>query len=415
MILKLILFSVLAIIVSAEKVRYDNYALYKVNPETEEQLKFLKDLYEKNEEYDFWKAPSHVGEYVSLVSPPELKEELEHSLKKRSIYSEITLNNLQEAFDAQLYSRRKRDTREGLYWTNYQTIDEIYGWFSDLERNNSNVVSVVTIGQTHEGRNITGIKISRGSGDRVFFLQAGELGADWLSPVILTYIANELIFSNDPEIKAAAEDFTWYIFPLTNPDGFQFSQDSVRLWMKNRRPISTGVIGVDLSKNWNSQWGVSGGSHSPSASNFIGEGPFSEPETRQLSNFIDSVSSKLTAFLSFRSFGQRFLIPFAHSNDPIYNYNEMVTIGRRAMGSLAVRYNTQYLVGTSKAVHDGATGSITDWVKYRYRPRIAATYMLRDTGNSGFSLPVNQITPTAEETLDSLLAIIREAKFINVL
>uniref|UniRef100_A0A2A4J0V2 Zinc carboxypeptidase A 1 n=1 Tax=Heliothis virescens TaxID=7102 RepID=A0A2A4J0V2_HELVI len=415
MILKLILFSVLALIVSAEKVRYDNYALYKVNPENEEQLKFLKDLFEKNEEYNFWKAPSHVGEYVSLVSPPELKEELEHSLKKRSIYSELKLNNIQEAFDAQLYSRRKRDTREGLYWTNYQTIEDIYGWFATLEGNNSNIVSIVNIGQSHEGRNITGIKISRGSGDRVFLLQAGEIGADWLSPVILTYIANELIFSNDPEVRAAAEDFTWYIVPLINPDGFQFSQDSIRLWTKNRRPITSNAIGVDLSKNWNSQWGVSGGSHTPSAQNYMGQGPFSEPETRQLSYFIDSISSKFTAFLSFRSFGQRFLIPFAHSNDPIYNYNEMVTIGRRAMGSLAVRYNTQYLVGTSRAVHDGATGAIADWVKYRHRPRIAATYMLRDTGSFGYTLPVNQITPTAEETMDSLLAIIREAKFINAL
>ena len=77
------------------------------------------------------------------------------------------------------------------------------------------------------GRDITGIRISRGSGTRAFVLQAGEVGADWLSPTILTYIANQLIFSNDAEIRAAAEDFVWYIFPLTNPDGFQFSQDSV--------------------------------------------------------------------------------------------------------------------------------------------------------------------------------------------
>lgn len=77
------------------------------------------------------------------------------------------------------------------------------------------------------GRNITGIKITRGSGTQAFFLQAGEVAADWLSPTILTYFANELIHSEDPEIKAAAEDFTWYIFPMVNPDGHQFTQDSV--------------------------------------------------------------------------------------------------------------------------------------------------------------------------------------------
>ncbi|CAD0204037.1 unnamed protein product [Chrysodeixis includens] len=381
MILKLILINVLVVLVVAEKVRYDNYALYKVHPDTEEKLKFLNELYEKNNRLDFWKPPSQVNEPVSVVSPPELKEEFEHSLKKRSIRSEITLKNLQEAFDAQLYSRKKRSTSNEIYWTNYQTIEDIYNWFNHLASTQSSV-STFNVGKSHEGRNITGIKITRGSGTRAFFLQGGELGADWLSPTIVTYIANQLIHSNDPEIKAAAEDFTWYILPLVNPDGFQFSQDSVRSWVKNRRPTSPSTIGVDLSKNWNAHWGINGASFSMAANNYAGHGPFSEVETRQVSEFIESIQSSLSGFLSFRSFGQRLLIPYA-----------------------------QY----STTPPDGATGAIADWVKFRYNTTIAATYLLRDTGLFGYALPVSQITPSGEETLDSLLAIIREAKFINVL
>ena len=64
---------------------------------------------------------------------------------------------------------------------------------------------------------------------------------------------------------------------------------------------------------------------------------------------------------------------------------------------------------------DGATGSVTDWAKYRYNPPVAATYLLRDTGAWGFTLPVGQITPTAEETFDSIIAIIREARHVNAL
>lgn len=89
-------------------------------------------------------------------------------------------------------------------------------------------VTEICLFLNYSGRNITGIKITRGTGTRVFVLQAGEIGADWLSPAILTYIANQLIRSDNPEIRAAAEDFTWYIFPLLNLDGFQFTQDSVR-------------------------------------------------------------------------------------------------------------------------------------------------------------------------------------------
>ncbi|XP_026742947.1 zinc carboxypeptidase A 1-like [Trichoplusia ni] len=319
------------------------------------------------------------------------------------------------AFDAQLYSRKKRSTSNEIYWTNYQTIEDIYNWFNHLASTQSSV-STFTVGRSHEGRNITGIKITRGSGTRAFFLQAGELGADWLSPTIVTYIANQLIHSNDPEIKAAAEDFTWYILPLVNPDGFQFSQDYVRTWVKNRRPTSSSTIGVNLSRNWNAHWGINGASFSMAANNYAGHGPFSEAETRAVSEFMDTIRSSLTGFLSFRSFGQRLLVPYAqYSVNPSGNYNSVVTIGRRAMGSLAVRYNTQYLVGTSTMVHDGATGAIADWVKFRYNATIAATYLLRDTGFHGYALPVTQIIPSGEETFDSLLAIIREARFINVL
>lgn len=134
---------------------------------------------------------------------------------------------------------------------------------------------------------------------------------------------------------------------MTDPH-LNFCDLQVRLWVKNRRPITSTAIGVDLTKNWNSQWGgkysklfksgwfliafvnilffitVSGGSHTPSANNYIGQGPFTEVETRSLSRYIESIGSRLTGFLSFRAFGQRLLVPFAHTTDPLYNYNDMV-------------------------------------------------------------------------------------------
>jgi len=51
-----------------------------------------------------------------------------------------------------------------------------------------------------------------------------------------------------------------------------------------------------------------------------------------------------------------------------------------------------------------------DWAVGVHRNiRIAYTYELRDTGRYGFLLPPNQIIPTGEETLDSVVTIISEA------
>lgn len=69
---------------------------------------------------------------------------------------------------------------------------------------------------------------------------------------------------------------------------------------------------------------VSGGSFNPSDSNYVGLGPFSEPETRYVSRYIDTIGTNLAGLLSFRAFGQRLLIPFAHTTDPMYNYRDMV-------------------------------------------------------------------------------------------
>lgn len=80
----------------SEVIRYDNYTLYKVHPSSIEHVGFLNDLYKNNKDLDFWKPPSEVGEYVSVVSPPELKDEFENFLSKRDIVSELMLENIQE-------------------------------------------------------------------------------------------------------------------------------------------------------------------------------------------------------------------------------------------------------------------------------------------------------------------------------
>nr|XP_032521326.1 zinc carboxypeptidase A 1-like [Danaus plexippus plexippus] len=315
-------------------------------------------------------------------------------------------------FDSQVLSRRKRSTRD-LSWTRYQDIDDIYEWFEQLA-NNYSFVSLIYAGQSFEGRNITGVRINRGS-QRAIFVEGGQIGADWLSPVVTTYLVNQLVRGVDSEARDASSDFDWHIFPILNPDGHKYTQDKDRLWIKNRRINRNGTIGVDLSRNWNSLWGVSGGSFNDSHSNYVGLGPFSEKESRAISYYIDSIAPRLKFVLSMRSFGQRLLLPFAHSTEPLYNYNDTIIVGRRAMGSMAVKYNTQYIVGTSKEVHDGSTGSLADWVKHRYSVPFVATYLLRDNGTSGYALPVSQVLPSCEETYDSIMAILREAKFIRLI
>uniref|UniRef100_A0A914R1R7 Peptidase M14 carboxypeptidase A domain-containing protein n=1 Tax=Parascaris equorum TaxID=6256 RepID=A0A914R1R7_PAREQ len=88
-----------------------------------------------------------------------------------------------------------------------------------------------------------------------------------------------------------------YVFPVLNPDGFEYSLTSdeglIRHWRKNRAPENcTGVlgnrediccIGVDLNRNFDFAFAHrSVPYNNPCSDEFQGPYPFSEPETRSL-------------------------------------------------------------------------------------------------------------------------------------
>lgn len=70
---------------------------------------------------------------------------------------------------------------------------------------------------------------------------------------------------------------------------------------------------------------VVGASTNPQSDTYAGTGPFSEPETLDLSNFISSIGDRIDIYLSFHSFGQLLLIPFGNSTAPYANYHDNVS------------------------------------------------------------------------------------------
>lgn len=115
-------------------------------------------------------------------------------------------------------------------WTRYYDMDSINAWLDDLVSSYSVVTSIIG-GRSLEGRDIKGIKISHGSGRRAIVLEGGIHAREWISPTAVCYIIDQLLRSSDRETRAAAADFDWYIFPVTNPDGYIFSHQVVRIFL----------------------------------------------------------------------------------------------------------------------------------------------------------------------------------------
>lgn len=119
-------------------------------------------------------------------------------------------------------------------WSRYHSLQEINAWFDELELAYPEVVTTVVMGQSFEGRNITGIKINfhpEKENKLIGMLEGGLHAREWISPATVTWIIKEFLTSTDPEVRGLAENFEWHMFPVVNPDGYSYTFTDVSTYL----------------------------------------------------------------------------------------------------------------------------------------------------------------------------------------
>jgi murein tripeptide amidase MpaA len=56
---------------------------------------------------------------------------------------------------------------------------------------------------------------------------------EWITPAVVTYIVRELTDFAESNVDVV-QNLDWYILPVTNPDGYLYTQTDDRLWRKTR-------------------------------------------------------------------------------------------------------------------------------------------------------------------------------------
>lgn len=296
-------------------------------------------------------------------------------------------------------------------WTNYYPLDHIYKWMNDLLLKYPEHLTPIVAGSSYEKRKILGIRLSKKVNNTGVFIEGGMHAREWISPATVTFILNELLTSNDSSVQKIAENYDWYIVPVVNPDGYIYSHTKDRMWRKNRKPYGS-FVGVDLNRNWDHRWGQSGTSMNASDDNFGGSHPFSEIETETLSKYLISLRGKIQVYLLFHSYFQKILFPYGYTGERVKNYDDLLLVGNAAATSLAKRYGSTYDVGSINEIIFPVSGSSLDWAYDNINTKIAFGYELRPNDGDkvyGFVLPPEQIIPTGEETLDSIVTLLDEA------
>ena len=92
-------------------------------------------------------------------------------------------------------------------------------------------------------------------------------------------------------------------------------------------PYSCG-IGIDLNRNWDFHWGTDDLTSNNSCSDmYHGPDPFSEAETVNIKNYLESLNQKPVLGLALHSYSQLWLWPYGYSEDERpKNYEEIVSL-----------------------------------------------------------------------------------------
>jgi hypothetical protein len=295
-------------------------------------------------------------------------------------------------------------------FTSYRTVEETYKDLSTLAEANPNLASWVDIGDSYDkvtpggpaGYDLYSLEITNkattGKFEKpVLFIQSSIHAREYTTAEVNTRFAEQLLneYGKDPDITWLLDYTDIRIVPYVNPDGRKFAEQGYS-WRKNTNPtppegsdpVPFPNYGVDLNRNYDSEWGTveGGASTDPADLTYQGPAPFSEPESQAMrdyllktfpdqkgeGNFDPAPDDASGVYLDVHSFGNLVLYPFGWTDEAAPNKEGLRDLGLK-FGYFTERtdgeaYDVQQAIGLYPT-----TGTTDDWV---YQTFGSAAYTL---------------------------------------
>ncbi|MBL8759810.1 MAG: hypothetical protein JNL50_00765 [Phycisphaerae bacterium] len=295
------------------------------------------------------------------------------------------------------------------WFDDYKDLQSISDKIDDLIALRPDITSRVIVGPSLENRTIFGLRIDSptpGPANTikpVIYLHAAQHAREWVAPMTVMYVAEQLVagYGSDPAATAFLDTFAVVIVPVVNVDGYVYTWTTDRFWRKNRRANAGGTFGVDLNRNWSFAWGSDNGSSGDGASaTFRGTAPFSEPETTALRTHILATPGIAIA-LDVHTYGQYLLSPWGHTATPptiLPFFNKYAKIMQTAIKNI---HNRTFTYGPCYTTLYAVSGGNVDWW---YGDRGVITWTPELRGGS-FAPPPTDILPSGQEFYAGLLAL----------
>lgn len=413
--MKLFLCVIVAILAyaSAEKLRFDNFKLVRLNPQAENHLEILK-RFQKNSDFDIWNGIGTINETVDVSLSPDDFKKYKPVFNRIQLPYEIINENIQDLIDEQDRSMRTMKRSNSIVGT-YARYSEIINFMETVEANNADLVSHYSAGSTYEKRDLRVMVIKTASSKKDIWIDCGIHAREYISVVACVYFIDKLITNyraNENVAVNLLENYSFHVLPVTNPDGYEYTFTNMRLWRKNRSPnYGSSCIGTDVNRNFAYKWMYSGTSNYPCSDIYGGSKAASELETQAVQNAILANKGNWEAFMTLHAFGGYWMPPWAWGSEVPSDYPELEALSKVAVNAIRNVHGEVFKIGTPyMTLNYAASGGSYDWVKAIAGVKYCYALELRPSSNTadsryGFMLPVDRAIKAGEETYAGLVSL----------
>lgn len=354
----------------------------------------------------------------------------------QTVYDTYPLSRHGEAWSHRPSSKLPHD----LFFENYQPLSVLYPWLRQLASMFPDRTKLFTIGTSYEGRDIPALQIGIQAADddphkedprQTVLVAAGSHAREWISTSTAAFLLRSLLHNFDHRdhdvIEKLLTHYDFIFLPVLNPDGYEYTWTTDRLWRKNRQETTLPFCkGIDLDHAFSFGWSGDNQTDNPCSESYAGQHPLQAVEAQRVTEWARNETSSgrrvFAALLDLHSYSQEILYPFSYTCDrKPGNLEDLeeVAVGLAKAFRLA---NGHYygvesacegsMLRTSSTVKNAksalvqleeAGGSALDFFYHDMQVKYAFQIKLRDTGSYGFLLPKENIVPTGVETWSAMM------------
>lgn len=297
----------------------------------------------------------------------------------------------------------------------YRPLLSIDAWLGLLEQTYPDIVTIEVIGQTFEGRDYKVVHVSVPDDDvshsekKTVVITGGVHAREWISVSTTLYSIYEMLnnYEENPDTRKQLAKLDFLFIPVLNPDGYEYSWTTDRLWRKNRQHVEggddSGCTGIDIDHSYDYHWTQS--SDTVCGEEFSGYEPFEAYELKVWARYLNDTNENhnIYGYIDLHSYSQEILYPYAYScSETPRDEENLIELAYGISKAVRLTSGKYYAVlpacvdRDSDLIPDLGAGSALDYM-YHKKAYWAFQMKLRDSGSHGFLLPDKYIQPVGEE------------------